>query len=58
MIEDEPKAELLNSFFVSVTKDEPPLESRHKTPPVENPDFVLRDISFTIEDVRKKTLTN
>ena len=56
--EDGAKAEILNSFFVSVRTDEHPLELYHFTSDSENPKFILRDIHFSVEDVRKKNFKN
>ena len=52
--DDETKAELLNSFFVSVTTDEPPLEPHHHNTDGSNPQIILRDINFSVQDVRNK----
>ena len=51
--DDEAKADILNNFFVSVTKDEPPTESYHFESS-SSPTFILRDITFSVSDVRKK----
>ena len=46
-------AEKLNSFFSSVTVDEPPLDF-DRVDGVEEPEYVLRDLHITAEKVRKK----
>ena len=52
--EDSAKANLLNSFFISVNTDETPLDSSHKFTSTTTPEFILRDIVITPDDVRKK----
>ena len=54
--DDTGKAEVLNSFFVSVNTDEPPLESSQYLPTDNEPKPVLRDIKFSVDDVRKKLI--
>lgn len=54
IIEDNAKADILNTFFVSVTKEEPPIEAYHFNSNSTNPPFILRDIDFSIQDVRVK----
>ena len=53
--DDAGKAEVLNDFFSSVLTDETPLDSTHyHANDNKNPKNILRDIEFTVDDVRKK----
>ena len=52
--DDSAKAELLNSFFISVNCQEPPIDSSHTYTEANSNKFILRDIEITVDEVRKK----
>ena len=54
--DDSKKADIMNDFFCSVLTDETPMDSSHTTRPSDSsrPKVILRDIDFSVSDVRLK----